>query len=151
MGHSGDGPKIDLVKFGKHPQNENERLKVLRGIVANTQYCRSGDYTIEGIEEAIVDCREGVEGEDEMEEADECIVVALSDANMKRYGITVDELSNAMVDPEGEVTTHFIAIASLGQEAVDIQSKLEPGHAHFCNNTSDMPKIIRELILSVST
>jgi len=143
VGHSGDGPRIEMIKFGEHPENEKGRIKVLRGMVANSQYCRSGDYTIEAIESAISD----VKGDVDESECDDYIVVALSDANLRRYGIRVDELRSAMEDPEGKVTTHYIAIASLGEEARMIQEGLEPGRAHVVYDTEELPRVIRDLIL----
>ena len=39
VGHSGDGPSIDLVPFGEEgkPKTRAERLRVLQQIIAHTQ------------------------------------------------------------------------------------------------------------------
>ena len=86
VGHSGDSPAIDLVKFKNQPKTEMDRMRVLRAMVAHTQFCRSGDHTLEAIAQAKVDVGEGEGGDD----ADEHIVIAVSDANLRRYGIGVD-------------------------------------------------------------
>lgn len=51
VGHSGDGPAIPLVEYGKPPQTRKERLKVLQRMYAHSQYCASGDYTLEAIQQ----------------------------------------------------------------------------------------------------
>jgi hypothetical protein len=48
VGHSGDAPEIPFVAFGASPENRKERLKVLQRMIAHTQYCMSGDHTLEG-------------------------------------------------------------------------------------------------------
>jgi hypothetical protein len=46
VGHSGDGECIQLVDYGKPPQNQKERFQVLQTMFAHAQYCSSGDQTI---------------------------------------------------------------------------------------------------------
>ena len=46
VGHSGNGPNIPLISYDKPPANEKERYAVLQKIIAHTQYCLSGDYTL---------------------------------------------------------------------------------------------------------
>ena len=46
-GHSGDSGLVEFVNFGNPPPNRGERLKVLQRMVAHSQYCDSGDNTIE--------------------------------------------------------------------------------------------------------
>ena len=51
-GHDGDSMEIKLVNFGSPPKNEAERLKVVRKMWTHSQYCGSGDNTLEAIEAA---------------------------------------------------------------------------------------------------
>uniref|UniRef100_A0A671YC87 von Willebrand factor A domain-containing protein 8 n=1 Tax=Sparus aurata TaxID=8175 RepID=A0A671YC87_SPAAU len=48
VGHSGDGYDIELVRADKVPKNNKQRLKVLKTMHAHSQFCMSGDYTLEG-------------------------------------------------------------------------------------------------------
>lgn len=90
VGHSGDSPSIPLVHFNQPPQNEKEMMRILQNILAHTQYCQSGDYTLEAIEQAIGEtCSHGLRGGEDLEET---VVVAISDANLSRYGISPQAL-----------------------------------------------------------
>lgn len=77
VGHSGDGPQIPLIDSANCPANEHERLKVLQRMIAHSQFCMSGDYTIEAVHQAI--------NAVSTKEADERFVVVLSDANLDRW------------------------------------------------------------------
>jgi hypothetical protein len=81
IGHSGDSNCIELVDFGRPPRNEKERMQILQKMIAHSQYCQSGDNTLEAMDRAIVDIAMP-HGEDE----DDHIVVGVSDANLARYG-----------------------------------------------------------------
>jgi MoxR-like ATPase len=83
VGHSGESSCIRLVDFGQPPKNENERMRVLQTMVAHSQYCMSGDNTLEAIRMAISDVA-GQARDDE--DLNSCIVVGVSDANLARYG-----------------------------------------------------------------
>ena len=146
VGHSGDSPCIELVKFGEHPKTESDRIKVLRAMVAHTQYCRTGDNTLEAIAMAkqdVVNCNE---------DADEYIVVAVSDANFRRYGISPSSLKNVVeggVEKEGSfVKTYAIFIATSGDEAGVVKDCLRKGRAFVCGDTKELPRIIREVLKS---
>jgi hypothetical protein len=79
IGHSGDSDAVPLVNSEKPPKNEAERLRVLQQMVAHSQFCFSGDNTLEATEKAIKDITK--------EEGDDYFVIVLSDANLRRYGI----------------------------------------------------------------
>lgn len=75
---------------------------------AHSQYCWSGDNTLEATELAI----SSLAGED----SDESIVVILSDANLSRYGIPASKLGNILTS-EPKVKGYIIFIGSLGDQA----------------------------------
>lgn len=104
MGHSGDSESIPLVPYGKPPQNRKERLQVLETMVAHSQvycwlvilyehgvivmisvvivqYCMSGDTTVEATIKAVSDVAK-------QDKADGRYVFVVSDANLRRYGIS---------------------------------------------------------------
>ena len=53
IGHSGDGYNIKFVDAKSPPQNEAERLKILKTLIAHSQFCSSGDNTFEATKYAI--------------------------------------------------------------------------------------------------
>lgn len=75
---------------------------------AHSQFCMSGDYTLEATDSSIKDLAQ--------EEADEHFLVVLSDANLERYGIRPERLANVLTsDPQ--VSAFVIFIGSLGDQA----------------------------------
>lgn len=42
IGHSGDGYNIKFVDAKNAPKNESERLKILKTMIAHSQFCSSG-------------------------------------------------------------------------------------------------------------
>jgi hypothetical protein len=147
VGHSGDSPCIQLVDWGVPPSNEMERLKVLLSMLAHSQYCSSGDFTLEAMGNAIhnvsnIGCHGG--GDD-----GEGIVICLSDANLARYGIDPRQLRKVMeAGSQKGVKAYMIFIASFGQEAKDIQKALPVGRAYICMETSNLPRVVRDILTS---
>lgn len=144
VGHSGDSPCIPLVAFGNPPKNEKQRLKILRTMIAHTQYCDSGDHTLPAIAQAIQDVDEGKEHEDPSL-GSSSLVIAISDANLERYGIHPRELGRVMEIPD-VAKSHAVFIASLGDEASGIKQALPAGRGHLCMNPSELPRIIRSIL-----
>lgn len=80
----------------------------LQTMHAHSQFCMSGDHTLEGTEHAIKDIT--------TEEADEYFVIILSDANLSRYGINPARFAQILTsDPQ--VNAFAIFIGSLGDQA----------------------------------
>ena len=61
---------------------------------AHAQFCLSGDYTLEGTRHAVRELAAA-------DEADERFVIALSDANLERYGIPPHKLSEIIQMDDG--------------------------------------------------
>ncbi|KAJ3068065.1 von Willebrand factor A domain-containing protein 8, partial [Rhizoclosmatium hyalinum] len=142
VGHSGDSPCIPLVDKGKPPQNEMDQMKVLQNMNANAQFCWSGDNTVNALQRAITDLAK------EADEADECHVILLSDANLRRYGITASELGRVMESNE-RVNAAVVFIGSLGNEAAKLVSELPRGKAFLAMDTSKIPSIMKELFSAI--
>jgi hypothetical protein len=53
VGHSGDSPEIPLVEYDKPPKNAKERLQILEKMSAHSQYCSSGDTTVQATQWAV--------------------------------------------------------------------------------------------------
>lgn len=67
IGHSGDSPHIPFTQFGQPPKSTlqicsclrflaiKDKLKVLKSMSKHSQYCSTGDLTIEAIKAAVLD------------------------------------------------------------------------------------------------
>uniref|UniRef100_A0A8R1I809 VWFA domain-containing protein n=1 Tax=Caenorhabditis japonica TaxID=281687 RepID=A0A8R1I809_CAEJA len=141
VGHSGDSPSVSFVKVDEYPKNNKERLDTLKRMMAHTQYCASGDNTVESLQFAIKEL--SVKKED----YDENVVILVSDANLERYGIHPSELRREMIkDPA--INTFVIFIGSLSTEADDLQQQLPAGKTFVLKNTSELPKIMETIFAS---
>lgn len=76
---------------------------------AHSQFCWSGDHTLEAIKHAVDSLSK--------EDSDESIVIVLSDANLSRYNISPKSLKTALVSQEPKVQAYAIFIGSLDNEA----------------------------------
>ena len=139
IGHSGDSPSIPLVDFGEPPQNKKERLETVLSMVAHTQYCWSGDNTLQSMRSAIKKVLE--------KDGDQHFVFVISDANLRRYGITTHEISS-IIRSDPRVNVFCIFIASLGQEAEMIKKQLPAGHGHVCYDSKDLPSVLKKIFLA---
>lgn len=139
VGHSGDGYDIELVSANKVPKNNKQRLKVLKTMHAHSQFCMSGDYTLEGTAFSIKELAQ--------EEADEHFVVVLSDANLERYGIRPERFAQVLTsDPQ--VNAFAIFIGSLGDQAERLQKTLPAGRSFVAMDTKQIPQILQQIFTS---
>lgn len=75
---------------------------------AHSQFCMSGDNTLEATQHAIASLAK--------EDSDESIVVVLSDANLERYGIRPERFAKVLMS-NADVNSYAIFIGSLGDQA----------------------------------
>jgi hypothetical protein len=123
--------------------NEKDKMAVLEKMVAHSQFCMPGDHTLQATEIAVTRAMQGAEEGDNTQR----IVIVLSDANFYRYGIEPKDLSRLMRKSE-KVKVHMILIASLGDEAEEVARQLPLGYAHLCSESSDLPAILRKILVS---
>ena len=142
VGHSGESPCIPLVDWDAVPSNEADIYKILETMSAHAQYCLSGDTTVDAIYSAV----ETIEEEDPEFGG---LVIVVSDANLRRYGIAPAELSKAM-KASNKVKTHVVFIASVRDEADLWVKELPFGMSKVCLDTSDLPHIMREILSDTS-
>lgn len=109
VGHSGESPCIPFVDHKNPPNNDKRRMDTLRMMHAHSQYCWSGDNTLNATKFAVDEIAK--------EECDEAIVVVLSDANLQRYAIPPKKLTEMLMKQEPKVHAYMIFIGSLGEEA----------------------------------
>ncbi|OQS05394.1 hypothetical protein THRCLA_02460 [Thraustotheca clavata] len=136
MGHSGDSAKIPFVEFGQAPKDRKQRLKILQKMLAHSQYCSSGDHTVEAIHEGVQKVVH--------DHGDEYFVFVVSDANLDRYGIHPEVLGRELT-VDNRVQAHAIFIASIADEATRILHDLPTGHGHVCLNTADLPSLFKKM------
>ncbi|TFK52963.1 hypothetical protein OE88DRAFT_1733940 [Heliocybe sulcata] len=137
-GHSGDSPVIPLVESDKPPKEMHERWKVIQKMDMTTQYSFAGDYTVEAIENSMLAVGKF--------DADDWVVIAITDANFERYGIKPEDLKRAM-NRNTKVHSALICIGE-GAEATWIP-KLLPGRAFRVSNTGDIPSVLRSILSSM--
>ncbi|KAM3934338.1 von Willebrand factor A domain-containing protein 8 [Leptodactylus fuscus] len=138
-GHSGDGYSIELIRSDKIPRNNKQRLEVLKTMHAHSQFCMSGDYTLEATEHAVKEIAK--------EDADEYFVIVLSDANLERYGIPPARFAQALtINPQ--VNAFAIFIGSLGDQAERLQRTLPAGRSFVAMDTAQIPHILKQIFTS---
>lgn len=149
VGHSGDSSCIPLVPFGKIPKNAKERMQILQTMVAHSQFCESGDNTLKAIKEAMLDAVPDVSLTSD-ESSGSSIVIAISDANLERYGISPQELSHALQSGpnKSSVKAYCVFIASFDDEAETIKRALPLGRGFVCSTSSELPVIVRNILAS---
>jgi hypothetical protein len=141
VGHSGDSPCIPFVDWSQPPANELEKMRVLQAMHAHSQYCMSGDYTLEAVGNAI----EHVSNTGD----NDGTVICLSDANLARYGIDPRQLGNIVeAGTQRGVSAYVVFIASFGEEAQEIKQSLPVGRGFLCMETSEVPRIVRDILTS---
>ncbi|CAD5229391.1 unnamed protein product [Bursaphelenchus okinawaensis] len=140
VGHSGDSPEVVFTTASNPPDNEKAKMDVLKKMLAHSQFCFSGDYTLEAIEMAAHKLAKE-------SEVDERFVIALSDANLNRYGIKPEHLARVL-ELEDNVHCFLILIGSLGPQAAEIKRKMPPGKAFVIKNTSELPQIMKDIFSS---
>jgi hypothetical protein len=135
-GHSGDSPDIKFVSSATPPSNDKERLTVLEMMHAHSQFCWTGDNTLQATQLAVKEITK--------EPADEYFVVVVSDANFSRYGINPKDFSTIMTkDPN--VNVFAIFIGSLGDQAQKLKKSLPGGRTFICMDNRDLPQILQQI------
>ncbi|KAJ7628770.1 AAA domain-containing protein [Roridomyces roridus] len=134
-GHSGDGADIQLVDALKPPKDMKDRWKVVEKMHMIPQYAFAGDYTVEAIEKGVKEVAAF--------DADDWFVIAITDANFERYGISPDDVARAM-KRNPKVHTALICIGE-GAEATWIPRSI-PGRGFRVSNTADIPTVLRSIL-----
>lgn len=146
VGHSGTGPEAErLVEWSKPPRTDKERLEIAKTMEAHAQFCYPGDHTLEATMRAIMEIGS--------QEADERLVLVVSDADLQRYNIDVlGEVAEVLVrqwnqilhrDPS--VKGYVILISNNVDEAERIKATLAPGRAHICAETTSLAITFKQI------
>ncbi|XP_031637278.1 von Willebrand factor A domain-containing protein 8 [Contarinia nasturtii] len=140
VGHSGESKNILFVNEKNPPADSKMRLETIKMMHAHSQFCWSGDNTVEATKFAIDSLAK--------EDADESIVIVLSDANLQRYSISPKELAKALTSQEPKVQAYAIFIGSLANEAQLIIRSLPAGRGFVCMDLAELPVILKQIFTS---
>ncbi|XP_076294765.1 von Willebrand factor A domain-containing protein c12.2 isoform X2 [Lasioglossum baleicum] len=136
VGHSGEQHDIVFVKHTQPPTDNRRRLEVIQMMHAHSQFCMSGDHTLEATQHAIASFAK--------EDSDESIVIVLSDANLERYGIRPEHFAKVLMS-NPDVNAYAIFIGSLGDQAERLMQKMPSSRAFICMDLRDIPRILQQI------
>ncbi|VEU39285.1 unnamed protein product [Pseudo-nitzschia multistriata] len=151
VGHSGDSPCIQppFVDWSLPPKNKQQRLQILQTMLAHSQYCMSGDFTLEAMRKAIDEVSSRTDDYGGSELGNQGTVICLSDANLARYGIDPGRIRSIIESGvQKGVKVYIVFIASFGKEADAMMRALPIGSAYTCMETTELPRAVREILTS---
>jgi hypothetical protein len=137
-GHSGENAKHVMTTMEKPPTTIGAEWKVIRDCDSIQSLTMSGDSSIEAITLA---CRDITK-----KEADDYFVIAFSDANVQRYGITIPVLEKAMTSNE-KVKCAMICL-DRGEEGKELARKM-PGRAYQVSDMKALPQVLSSILTSM--
>ncbi|ODN04785.1 von Willebrand factor A domain-containing protein 8 [Orchesella cincta] len=140
--HSGDEFDYQLVGKDSPPANEKEMLDVLKYMFLHSQFCASGDNTLEATIHGVKDLGKIADDHDDV------ILLVLSDANLERYGISAKEFARVLT-LDNAVKCFCVFIGSLGDQASRMEAELPAGKSFVCLDTSKLPKVIQKIFMTV--
>jgi hypothetical protein len=140
VGHSGDGPWVPFSTYAAPPLNEKERHTVLERVAAHTQFCDSGDHTLQAAVRGVRD----LAGQTDAAEEDGRYLFLLSDANLPRYGIQPAHVAAALTaNPAVQGYAVFLS-AGLGDgEAEYLIRSLPPRRGFSLGDSSELPALFK--------
>ncbi|XP_046400469.1 von Willebrand factor A domain-containing protein 8 [Ischnura elegans] len=139
VGHSGESYDLTFVDHKNPPRNNKERLDVIKTMHAHSQFCMSGDHTLEATKHAVSTLA--------TEDCDESFVLVLSDANLERYGIPPQRFGTALTGTPS-VNAYAVFIGSLGDQADRLKMQLPAGRAFVCLDLKELPQILQQIFAS---
>ena len=143
-GHSGDSSQIEFINWGKSkPKNEKDRFEILQSMIAHSQYCLAGDYTLKATSKGIQNLQNELRDDNDVEG----YTFIFSDANFERYDISVSAIKKAMNSNDHRINSFLILIASMEEEANRIVKELPVNTAHTCFNSNDLPILFKNILL----
>jgi len=113
-------------------------------MVAQSQYCMSGDNTLESMQLAIKQATSSNDDDDASDGGN--FVFLFSDANLERYGISPRQLGNVMQRGGDSVQAYAFFIGSLANQAERLSSALPSGRGHVCLETSVLPSLFKRIL-----
>ena len=135
VGHNGTSADIPFV-IDNTPQDPKMQLRILESMIAHTQYTYAGDRTLEAIESAVNSANEGD------------LILIISDANLRRYRITPEDVSSLL--RRKDVHAHLVFIGSMGEEANKLARAIPNERAQVCLDSEELPLIIKSIVAAAA-
>ncbi|GAA5826620.1 hypothetical protein JCM11251_002821 [Rhodosporidiobolus azoricus] len=135
VGHSGEDPEIVLVEAGKLPSDPGQRFKVVEKMATISQFCWPGDETLHSLEKGVDHVADA--------DADDHLLIALTDANFSRYSITAEDVRRALTR-NSKVRASLIAIGE-GAESEELPRAL-PGRVFRVRETAEIATTLRSIL-----
>ena len=135
VGHSGETDWLPFVKMGKPPRNRAERFAVVNAMADHASFARSGDNTLSAGITAMTEIIK--------EQADDYFVFLVSDANLRGYGISPQDLATALTS-DRRINAHAIFIAE-PDVAQEMKLSMPVGHAHLVLDTEGLPLLLKSI------
>mmetsp|Transcript_23455 Transcript_23455/g.68808 ORF Transcript_23455/g.68808 Transcript_23455/m.68808 type:complete len:115 (+) Transcript_23455:3-347(+) len=104
-------------------------------MVAHSQFCSSGDHTLEAAAQAVADAAQA--------DADERFVFVFSDANLERYGIRPADLAQVLTATP-TVHAHTIFLGDVGGSAERLRAVLPEGSSSICLDPAELPAAFKQ-------
>jgi MoxR-like ATPase len=133
VGHSGVGPDIPLVEFGKPPATPEERLEVVNKMYLHARGATTGDSSLLAAQLAVKAVTK--------EKGDDYLVFLFSDANLGRYGISPAHLTEALTNRKS-VQGHAIFLAE-ESAAAWLAKEMPWGRGFVAMELAALPKILK--------
>ncbi|CAE7558420.1 unnamed protein product [Symbiodinium sp. CCMP2456] len=135
VGHSGETDWLPFVRMGKPPRNRAERFAVVNAMADHASFARSGDNTLSAGIRAMTEIVK--------EQADDYFVFLVSDANLRGYGISPQDLATALTS-DRRINAHAIFIAE-PDAAQEMKLSMPVGHAHLVLDTEGLPLLLKNI------
>ena len=121
--------------MGKPPRNRAERFAVVNAMADHASFARSGDNTLSAGIRAMTEIVK--------EQADDYFVFLVSDANLRGYGISPQDLATALTS-DRRINAHAIFIAE-PDAAQEMKLSMPVGHAHLVLDTEGLPLLLKNI------
>jgi hypothetical protein len=138
-GHNGESPNIPLVQFGAFPKDDRQKYKVVEALY-NATMCKSGDNTMEALQRTLAQIT--------AVPADDYFIVALTDANLGQYGISLDSIIETLTKYP-KVNAHVVCIAGTRELQKAVRSKGSWSQKiHTALHPDTLPAIFKNIFAS---
>lgn len=139
--HSGGTADAPLLEAGRPPAEEGERARVVGALFAHAWSAPSGDNSLQAVRRAVEAAGRA--------DADERIVVLLSDANLGRYDVSPEEIGEALrSNPHVRAYCVFVAEPAAAEWLAE---QLPLGQGFAVQDVAKLPRVMKEVFAHAAT
>ena len=139
--HSGGTADAPLLEAGRPPAEEGERARVVGALFAHAWSAPSGDNSLQAVRRAVEAAGRA--------DADERIVVLLSDANLGRYDVSPEEIGEALrSNPHVRAYCVFVAEPAAAEWLAEL---LPLGQGFAVQDVAKLPRVMKEVFAHAAT